>query len=140
MADKDKNAEKEKSFVHIFSDWLIFTLGIGILPLLLKLCAYKLFSQACDFMDFYLELFFMTIVLLADSAKSFSLETFFGKISLFILILVSGLYAFSLLDSLGFTKFSLSAQIAMWSTLVFLGTGAVMDIASLIRVCRRDKK
>lgn len=140
MADKDKNTETKKSFEHIFSDWLIFTLGMGILPLLLKLCAFNFFSQPCNFMDFHLELFFMTIVLLADSARSFSLESSIGKIALFILLFASGLYAFSLLDSLGFTKFSLSTQIAMWSTLIFLGTGAVMDIASLIRVYRRNKK
>lgn len=136
----DKNKRILKQILRIFSDWIIFTLGMGILPLLLKLLAYKSFGQTCSFMEFHLELFFMTIVLLADSAKNFSLDSVIGKIALFILLLASGSYAFSLLYYLGFTKFELSAQNAMQNTLIFLGAGAVLDVASLIRLCRREEE
>lgn len=136
MTDRHKRILKKT--IHIFSDWIIFTLGMGILPLLLKLLAFKSFNQPCSFMEFHLELFFMTIVLLADSAKNFGLGSAIGKIALFILLLASGSYAFSLLYYLDFTKFSLSAKSAMQNTLIFLGAGAILDIASLIRLCRRD--
>ncbi len=116
-----------------YIDWLMYTVGMGVLPFFIRLFIAVLFSQILLFYDYHLDLFFVTIVLLVDSLKNFDPKCGKSKFALIILIISTVIYAVALLNSQDLLKVPLSLMSTKICTYSFLIASAILDFASIAK-------
>ena len=112
-------------------EWLFYTLGMGILPLLIRCLVFLLCGQSFLFEDFHVELFFITIVFCIDALKNFGLNQGKGRFTLFVLVINTVIYTIAFLNSLEFVILPLSSIYAKCSTYIFIGASFLLDFTSL---------
>ena len=114
-----------------YQEWLMYTVAMGVLPLVLKIFVLVLVAQPIPFKLFRVELFFLTVVFLVDALKKYNKKSGNGKLALLILIISVAIYVLVLTDEMELLKVPLSSETVKWSAWGFLLTGFIVDFLSI---------
>lgn len=74
-------------------DWLFYTAGMGVLPILIKGAITVVYQKPFDFNDYCVEIFFITVVFLIDAIRNFSaVANWAGRGTTLVLVFSAAIY------------------------------------------------
>lgn len=117
------------------TNWLIYTLGMGVLPLIIKFLIGCIYTKPLKFDDYCVELFFMTIVFLIGAIRNFStaINGFAEKVTALILTLCAAIYGSILVNQIKVSEpvLGISNLVLQSLTIGFLILSFILDIGSM---------
>lgn len=118
-------------------NWLIYTVCIGILPMVIAVLVCKLFDVQISYTIFYSGMFFFDLSLLADAMKELTdiekykkFKTFLSGISNILIIIVAVVYGVVLLNE--HKDIGLDLNMAKIMIVIFTVSSIIVDISTEI--------
>lgn len=116
-----------------FKEWLMYTLGMGALPSILKALILYIFSQPILIEEFRVELFFLTIIFFVDALKKCDKSSGTRLVIQFILLISMAVYTIILLGDMNLFNKPLSSVVITWVLCGFLGASFIFDFIKYLR-------
>ena len=118
---------------HPLISWFLGSVCMGLLPTVIKFLILKISHSDISPNQFHTELFYLSLVLLADIIKNTSKEYVRWKAAFICTIIYSGIYAYILCGDLGLLAEgrAVSSQAALVFSFASIGVGTVLGLITI---------